>query len=47
MVVGHSTVTVAELIDTSRAAGPFNSQIREGRLSWYSLLVFRVGPQGY
>ena len=33
-VAGHSTVTVAECIVTDHAAGPFNSQIREGRLLW-------------
>ena len=33
-VAGHSTVTVAERIVTGRAAGLFNSKIREGRLSW-------------
>ena len=32
-VAGQSTVTVAEYIVTGRADGPFNSQIREGRLS--------------
>ena len=31
-VAGHSTVTVAKRIVTGRAAGLFNSQIREGRL---------------
>ena len=38
-IAGHSTVTVAECIVTGRAAGLSNSQLREGRLSWY---VFRV-----
>ena len=33
-VAGHSTVTVAECIVTGRAAGPFNSQTRDGRPSW-------------
>ena len=37
--VGHSTVAVAECIVTGRATGPFNSQIREGRLRG-SLLMF-------